>query len=124
MDLATGMAPDGVGGSASGTFERRRSRRSATLADNERIRVVLNCIYHMVCFKVNFNKILFKVESLRREELIFDEVSAMFEQQKAKHQSPEHTFSLSRVLSSERSTQARLKNLRKQFITELGFCFK
>lgn len=106
MDLATGMAPDGVGGSASGTFERRRSRRSATLADNERIRVVLNCIYHMV-------------ESLRREELIFDEVSAMFEQQKAKHQSPEHTFSLSRVLSSERSTQARLKNLRKQFITEL-----
>jgi len=50
MDLTTGIPPEGGGGSASGTFERRRSRRSATLADNERIRVVLNCIYHMVYF--------------------------------------------------------------------------
>ena len=47
MDLATGL--NGVGGSPSGTSE-RRSRHTATLADNERIRVVLNCIYHMVNF--------------------------------------------------------------------------
>uniref|UniRef100_A0A915MT38 Far11/STRP N-terminal domain-containing protein n=1 Tax=Meloidogyne javanica TaxID=6303 RepID=A0A915MT38_MELJA len=105
MDLTTGIPPEGGVGSASGTFERRRSRRSATLADNERIRVVLNCIYHMV-------------ESLRREELIFDDICAMFEHQKPRYQSPEHTFSLSRV-SLERGGQSRLKTLRTQFITEL-----
>ncbi|CAK5053819.1 unnamed protein product [Meloidogyne enterolobii] len=122
MDLTTGIPPEGGGGSASGTFERRRSRRSATLADNERIRVVLNCIYHMV-------------ESLRRDliaelskEQIFDDICAMFEYQKTRYQSPEHqkqryqsaehTFSHSRV-SLERGGQSRLKTLRTQFITEL-----
>uniref|UniRef100_A0A915MBP1 Far11/STRP N-terminal domain-containing protein n=1 Tax=Meloidogyne javanica TaxID=6303 RepID=A0A915MBP1_MELJA len=100
LDLATGL--NGVGGSASGTFERRRSRHTATLADNERIRVVLNCIYHMV-------------ESLRRAEIVYNSVCLLFEQQNPGYQSPKYTFDL----LFDRNIHARLETLRKQFITEL-----
>nr|CAD2151110.1 unnamed protein product [Meloidogyne enterolobii] len=99
MDLATGL--NGVGGSPSGTFE-RRSRHTATLADNERIRVVLNCIYHMV-------------ESLRRAEIVYNSVCLLFEQQNPGYQSPKYTFDL----LFDRNIHARLETLRKQFITEL-----
>nr|CAD2129686.1 unnamed protein product [Meloidogyne enterolobii] len=100
LDLATGL--NGVGGPASGTFERRRSRHTATLADNERIRVVLNCIYHMV-------------ESLRRAEIVYNSVCHLFEQQNPGYQSPKYTFDL----LFDRNIHARLETLRKQFITEL-----
>lgn len=123
MDLTTGIAPDGGGGSAAGTFERRRSRRSATLADNERIRVVLNCIYHMVCLNYFVRILSLKVESLRREELITDELCSIFEQRKVNYHSQDYTFSISKTSSSETNVHASLRSLRKQFLTELGFYF-
>ncbi|KAL3093147.1 hypothetical protein niasHT_022597 [Heterodera trifolii] len=97
MDLAT--SNDGIGGgcvgtsgSASGTLERRRSRRSATLADNERIRVTINCIYHMV-------------EAIRREDVL-----KMVE---------DFSHSLSEMPFSSKHFPLSFHSLHQQFLTEL-----
>ena len=90
MDLAAGGAADGAG-SACGTLDRRRAKRSATLADNERIRVVLNCLYHMV-------------EAMRREEML-GRVSTLWNRL--------HPSRISNVKVD------RLQTLRGQFLSEL-----
>uniref|UniRef100_A0A914I6C7 Uncharacterized protein n=1 Tax=Globodera rostochiensis TaxID=31243 RepID=A0A914I6C7_GLORO len=104
MDLANssdGPGGGGTSGSASGTLEHRRSRRSATLADNERIRVSINCIYHIV-------------EAIRREDLLekieeYSRSSGMFCLPEIQHHPN----------VSSKYSMDRLRSLRQQFLTEL-----
>lgn len=109
MDLAASSdgGGSGVTGNAGGTLERRRSKRSTTLADNERIRVVINCLYHMVnpTQSIWIGLIYLKVEAIRREEHL-EKIEAIASE--VYHH------------NANKFTLNHLHSLRSQFLIELG----
>uniref|UniRef100_A0A915CZG2 Striatin-interacting protein 1 n=1 Tax=Ditylenchus dipsaci TaxID=166011 RepID=A0A915CZG2_9BILA len=79
------------------SFE-RRNRKSATLADNESLRVVINCLYHML-------------ESIRREDLQMKILLAIFAHEQKLQRRQKADF--------KSYTLERLTELRENFAAEL-----
>lgn len=93
---------NGVGSNTGGN----NPRRSATLTDNESLRVVINCLYHLV-------------EAIRRTELIFE----ILEFCKRCNESNKNYNFTTNLNSSIIYTEERLRGLRDNFIIELGICY-